>query len=133
MSPNSYSVPLSYFSTATYPKIGCLGASASLTWTKGRLKIFRIYVIFEFVRCKGVWGDKVQDCLKRTQIFERSWQLLAYAGFLGAGLHNFLHDSSVKFGWFATRSFRSQFGADKSKISIRKGGRLVWTLAKSPW
>ena len=32
-----------------------------------------------------------------------------------------------------TRPFRSSFRADTSKISILKGERFVFTLAKSPW
>ena len=133
MYTNTFIVPLSDFSTATYAKIRCLGASASPTWTKARKKIVCIYGIIDFVGCQGVPGQKVQDCFRRTQIRERSWQLLAYPGFLGAGLHELMHESSVKFDWLATRSFRSSFGANTSKISIRKGGRLVWTLSKSPW
>ena len=83
--------------------------------------------------CQGVQGQKVQECLRHTQNRERSWQLLAYAGFLGAGWHVITHKSSVKFDWLTTRSFRSSFAADTSKVSLRKGGRLVWTLSKSRW
>ena len=82
---------------------------------------------------KGARGEKAQKCLKGIQIRERSWQLLRYAGLLRAGVHQKKHDSSIKFGWFATGSLRSPFRVDTSKISILKGGRLVWTMAKSPW
>ena len=47
-----------------------------------------------FVRCKGVRSEMTRE--KTTQILERSWQLLGYAGFLRAGVHNRMHDSSVK-------------------------------------
>ena len=131
MFTNTFIVPLSDL-TSTYVKIRCLGASASPTWTKARTKLVFIHGFLEFVGFQDVPGQKVQDCLRRIQILERSWQRLAYAGFLGAGLHKRMHESSEKSDWLSTRSFRSSFGANTSKISIWKGGRLVWTLAKSP-
>ena len=105
----------------------------SPTWTKWRPKIIRVYVRFDSVRSKGVRGEKAQTRLRRTQILARSWQLLRYAGFLRAGTHWKLHDSSVKFDWLATGSFRPAFRVDASKISLLKGGRLVLTMAKSSW
>ena len=90
-----------------------------------------MYVRFDSVRLKGVRGGKAQSCMKRTQIFERSWQLFRYAGFLRAGVHKNMHDSSVKVDWLDTGSFRSSFRVETSKISILKGGRLVWTMTKA--
>ena len=90
----------------------------------------RIYEGYIFVRSKGVRSEMLRDNLKWSQILEQSRRLLGYAGFLRAGVHEPMHNSDVNYDEFATNYFRSSFGADSSKISILKGGRLFFFHGK---
>ena len=110
--PHTIKVNTSYISTTKFHTCLCMGIYSCVL---------------------GARSEMTRENLKSTRKLERSWQLLGYAGFLRAGVHKRMHDSSVKYDWFTTRSLRSSFGADTSKIFILKGGRLCFTMAKSPW
>ena len=117
--------------TYTYRKV-----ENSIHRKQVRGKFIHIYEGYIFVRSKGVRSELIRDNLKCTQMLEQSWRLLGYAGFLRAVVHEPMHNSNVKYDWFATHSFRSSFGADSSKISILKGGRLFffpWQNRRDKW